>query len=96
MALHCKMNPLPFPAMIKLAESGRVNKRFAKLKNRLPVCIPFILLYLLEAKELVNHLRLRWRLSCSYSYHILRAKKLVMKSATIISYLYCKFEIKMI
>ena len=39
MALHCKMNHLPFPAMIKLAESGRINKRLAKLKNRLPVCM---------------------------------------------------------
>ena len=39
MALHCKMNHLPLPAMIKLAESGRIKKRFAKLKDRLPVCM---------------------------------------------------------
>lgn len=37
MALHCKMNHLPFSAMIKLTESGRIKKRFVKLKDRLPV-----------------------------------------------------------
>ena len=31
------MNHLPFPAMIKLAENGNIDKRFAKLKNRKPV-----------------------------------------------------------
>ena len=37
MALHCKMNHLPFSAMIKLTESGRIKKCFVKLKDRLPV-----------------------------------------------------------
>ena len=31
------MNHLPFPAMIKLAENGNIEKRFEKLKNRQPV-----------------------------------------------------------
>ena len=39
MAFHCKMNHLPFPAMIKPTEPGRIKKRFAKLKDRLPVCM---------------------------------------------------------
>ena len=38
-SLHNKMNHLPFPAMIKLAENGNIDKRFAKFKNRQPVCI---------------------------------------------------------
>ena len=38
-SLHNKMNHLPFPAMIKLAENGNIDKRFAKLKNRQPVCM---------------------------------------------------------
>ena len=37
--LHNKMNHLPFPAMIKLAQNGNIDKRFAKLKNRQPVCM---------------------------------------------------------
>ena len=36
-SLHDRMNHLPFPAMIKLAENGNIDKRFAKLKNRQPV-----------------------------------------------------------
>ena len=31
------MNHLPFPEMMKLLEKRRINKRFAKLKKRLPV-----------------------------------------------------------
>jgi hypothetical protein len=42
MALHCKMNHLPFPAMIVLAENGKLQKKFAKLKHRLPVCMSCI------------------------------------------------------
>ena len=38
-SLHNKMNHLPLPAMIKLAENGNIDKRFAKLKNRQPVCM---------------------------------------------------------
>ena len=36
-SLHNKMNHLPFPAMIKLAENGNIDKRFAKLKKIQPV-----------------------------------------------------------
>jgi len=42
MALHCKMNHLPFPALIRLAESGKIKKRLANLKERLPVCMSCI------------------------------------------------------
>ena len=38
-SLHNNMNHLPFPAMIKLAENGNIDMRFAKLKNRQPVCM---------------------------------------------------------
>ena len=38
-ALHNKLNHLPFPSMIKLAEIGKIPKKLAKLKNRLPVCM---------------------------------------------------------
>ena len=40
--LHNKMNHLAFPAMIKLAENGNIDKRFAKLKNRKPLCMFYI------------------------------------------------------
>ena len=33
------MNHLPLLPMIKLAKNGNIDKRFAKLKNRQPVCI---------------------------------------------------------
>jgi hypothetical protein len=33
------MNHLPLPAMITLAEKGKLNRKFAKLKHRLPVCM---------------------------------------------------------
>jgi hypothetical protein len=39
MGLHHKMNHLPLPAMITLAEKGKLNRKFAKLKHRLPVCM---------------------------------------------------------
>jgi hypothetical protein len=39
MGLHYKMNHLPLPAMIRLAEKGKLNRKFAKLKHRLPVCM---------------------------------------------------------
>jgi hypothetical protein len=39
MDLHCKLNHLPFPTMISLAEKGKLNKKFVKLKHRVPVCI---------------------------------------------------------
>ena len=38
-SLHNKMNHLPLPAMIKLAENGNIDKSFAELKNRQPVCM---------------------------------------------------------
>jgi hypothetical protein len=42
MALYCKMNHLPLPAMTVLAENGKLQKKFAKLKHRLPVCMSCI------------------------------------------------------
>ena len=33
------MNHLPFPAMMKLLQKGRINKRFVKLKGIFPVCM---------------------------------------------------------
>jgi len=42
MALYCKTNHLSFPALIRLAESGRIRKRLTNLKERLPVCISCI------------------------------------------------------
>ncbi len=42
MGLHCKMNHLPFPAMIHLAEYNRIKKKFTWLKHQLPICMPCI------------------------------------------------------
>jgi hypothetical protein len=42
MGLHCKMNHLPLPEMITLAEKGQLNRKFMKLKYRLPVCMSCI------------------------------------------------------
>ncbi len=42
MELHYKLSHLPLPAMIVLAEKGRIKKKFAKLKHRLPVCMSCI------------------------------------------------------
>ncbi len=42
MELHYKLSHLPLPAMIVLAEKGRIKKKFAKLKHRLPVCMSSI------------------------------------------------------
>jgi hypothetical protein len=39
MGLHCKLNNLSFPAMITLAKKGKLNKKFVRLKHRLPVCM---------------------------------------------------------
>ncbi len=39
MELHYKMNHLPLPALITLAEKGKINKKFVKLKDRLPICM---------------------------------------------------------
>ena len=39
MDLHCKMNHIPFSALIRMAESGHINKRLAKVKDRIPVCL---------------------------------------------------------
>ena len=41
-ALHNKMNHLPFPAMMKLAEKGHIEKRFLKLKHKQPICMSCI------------------------------------------------------
>jgi hypothetical protein len=40
--LHCKMNHLHLSAMITLAEKGWLNRKFIKLKYRLPVCMSCI------------------------------------------------------
>ena len=42
-SLHNKINHLPFPAMIKWSENGNIDTRFAKLKNRQPVCMSCVL-----------------------------------------------------
>ena len=42
MELHYKLSHLPLPAMIVLAEKGRIKKKFAKLKHQLPVCMSCI------------------------------------------------------
>ena len=42
MELHYKFNHLSLPAMIVLAEKGRIKKKSAKLKHRLPVCMSCI------------------------------------------------------
>ncbi len=42
MELHYKLSHLPLPAMVVLAEKGRIKKKFAKLKHRLPVCMSCI------------------------------------------------------
>ena len=39
MRLHCKLNHLPFPSLIKMAEDGRIKKSLAKLKERVPICM---------------------------------------------------------
>ena len=39
MGLHYKINHLLLPAMITLSEKGRLNRKLAKLKHRLPVCM---------------------------------------------------------
>jgi hypothetical protein len=42
MELHCKLSHLPFPAMIVLAEKGKIKKKFARLKLCLPICMSCI------------------------------------------------------
>jgi hypothetical protein len=37
-----QISHLPLPAMITLAEKGRIKKKFAKLKHRLPICMSCI------------------------------------------------------
>jgi hypothetical protein len=39
MKQHYRMNHLPFSAMITLAKKGKLNRKFAKLKHKLPVCM---------------------------------------------------------
>jgi hypothetical protein len=50
MELHYKLSPLPLPAMIVLAEKGRIKKKVAKLKHRLLVCM-FCILELLTVSR---------------------------------------------
>ena len=42
MELHYKLSHLPLPAMIVLAEKGRIKKKFTMLKHWLPICMSFI------------------------------------------------------
>jgi hypothetical protein len=42
MELHYKIQHLFLSAMIMLAEKGRIKKKFAKLKHRLPICMSCI------------------------------------------------------
>jgi hypothetical protein len=39
MEIHYKMNHLPLPALITLAEKGKINRKFVKLKGPLPTCM---------------------------------------------------------
>jgi hypothetical protein len=39
MEIYYKLSHLPLPAMITLAEKGKIKKKFAKLKHRLPICM---------------------------------------------------------
>ena len=39
MQLHCKLNHMPFPALIVMAEKGQIKKSLAKLKERVPICM---------------------------------------------------------
>jgi hypothetical protein len=39
MGLHCKLNHLSLPAIITLVEKRKLNKKFVRLKHRLPVCM---------------------------------------------------------
>ncbi len=39
MGFHCKLNHIPLPSMITLAKKGKLNKKFFRLKHRLPVCM---------------------------------------------------------
>ncbi len=42
MELHYKMNHLPLPALVTLAEKGKINRKFVKLKDCLPTCMSCI------------------------------------------------------
>ena len=42
MHIHCRLNHLPFPTLIRMAESGKLPNKLAKVKNRLPVCMSCI------------------------------------------------------
>ena len=42
MELHYKLSHLPLPAMVVLAEKGRIKKKFAKLKHWLQICMSCI------------------------------------------------------
>ncbi len=42
MEIHYKMNHLPLPALITLAEKGKINRTFVKLKDCLPTCMSCI------------------------------------------------------
>jgi hypothetical protein len=42
MELHSKLSHLLLPAMITLAEKGKIKKKFAKLKHRLSICLSCI------------------------------------------------------
>jgi hypothetical protein len=42
MGLHFKMNHLPFPAMITLAEQKRIKEKFTWIKSQLPTCMSCI------------------------------------------------------
>ena len=42
MEIHYKMNHLPLLALITLAEKGKINRKFVKLKDCLPTCMSCI------------------------------------------------------
>ncbi len=42
MEIHYKMNHLPLPALITLAEKGKINRKFVKFRDCLPTCMSCI------------------------------------------------------
>ena len=41
MRLHCKMNHVPFPTLIRMAASGKhgIRKPLARVKDQVPICM---------------------------------------------------------
>jgi hypothetical protein len=57
MTLHFKMNHPTFPAMITLAENKKMNRKFVKLKHRLPFCMSCILVHFIASRGVQRELK---------------------------------------